>query len=107
MKLLIAPTTNAVGVPVVLDLQESSGVTVKAALSASEFVEVKILIGGDLRHYATITVDKPLATLPGGEIYAVTKSATSLDVGVFLSPASHVPQQQQAGENAVLWGPER
>lgn len=102
MKLLIAPTQLAVSIPVVLDLQESTGATVKAALSSAELVEVLILIGAELRPYATITSDKSLATLPGGEIYAVTKTTTAQPAGVFVSAASHAAQS--GGGNAVLWG---
>lgn len=50
MKLLIAPTSLSVSIPVVLDIQESSGVTVKAALSGPELVEISILIGGHCGH---------------------------------------------------------
>lgn len=100
-KLLIAPTTLKVEIPVVLDLQESQGVTVKANVIQEESVHVDILIGGSLRAYTTITADKPLATLPGGEIYALTKTVTVFPVGVFVSAASHT---QSGSGNAVLWG---
>lgn len=88
--LLIAPTTQAVTVPVVIDLRQHAGATVKSVFSeiGGNRVRILVLIGGSLHLVAEISPTNPTAQIQGGEIYLVTKDATPEAAGVFVTLAA-------------------
>lgn len=103
--LLIAPTTNATQIPVVLDLRQHAGATVKSVFSESSGnrVRISVLIGGDLRQVAEISATNSIARIPGGEIYCVTKDATPEAAGVFVTLGAYGNAQAPAGGSVVEW----
>lgn len=104
--LLIAPTTQAVSVPVVLDLRQHSGATVKSVFNemSGNRVRILMLIGGDLRQVAEISAASPIARIPGGDIYCVTKDSTPEAAGVFITLGAYGnAQQPTSGGSAVEW----
>lgn len=103
--LLIAPTTQATSIPVVLDLRQHAGATVKSVFSESSGnrVRISMLIGGELRQVAEISAANPIARIPGGEIYCVTKDVTPEAAGVFVTlGAFGYPQDAPAGSGNCL-----